>query len=325
MEGDDIYNITADITGSLNGGDNNDTFNINATDINITIINGDAGIDKVVAANEINYWNITGIDSGSIYTNEFLTTQRSTFTSIENITGGSADDTFIITTAGSISNGIDGGSELNLDTVDLSSMTSVTINLTDLAAGNTIYSNIEEFVGNNIDSTMEGENLDAIWDITGTNSGNVYREDGTGKIIYFRDFNNLTGGSGDDLFDFTSTGSINGIISGGVQDFSNIYGDIVDLSEVNSPVNVTLETTDDVTKTNIVGVERIIGNNIDSTITGQDLDTTWLITDNNDGEISNSTTGNSDGNVDFINFTNLTGNNQKMILFLKMLTHLFQV
>ncbi len=64
-------------------------------------VNGMAGNDTLVAANEANFWEITGANSGTLNGNPF--------DGIENLTGGSSTDVFHMNTGGSISGKIGGG------------------------------------------------------------------------------------------------------------------------------------------------------------------------------------------------------------------------
>ncbi|MCP3670963.1 MAG: DUF4097 domain-containing protein [Gammaproteobacteria bacterium] len=116
--------------------------------------------------------------------------------------------------------------------------------------------------------------------------------------IDFIDFNNLTGGGGDDTFNFAVGSSIGATAIGGTIDGGgHITGDSANYSAlVGSAVEVNLGGNSN----GVVNVEAIVGNNSDSTLTGSNAITTWNINGPNDGTIE------INGSVDVINFTNFT-------------------
>jgi len=195
------------------------------------------------------------------------------FTDFVNLTGGAADDNFIFASGGSISGIIDGAGETLRDQVDGRALTTFNVNL------NSNMINIERFIGNNVDSSIAANNINNTWNITGANDGNV-------NGIEFFNFVNLTGGTADDNFTFSSAGSLSGLINGG----NATTIDIVDGS--------ALTNFDVVLGTGIINVEQITGNNTNSTITATNQVNIWNITGANDGDI---------GNVSFFDFVNLTG------------------
>ncbi|MGA8048966.1 MAG: LEPR-XLL domain-containing protein, partial [Burkholderiales bacterium] len=79
-----------DVAGALNGG-----------------IDGGAGSDTVAGANKANLWNVNGTDAGTL--------NGIAYASVENLLGGSDNDTFALMAAGIVSGGIEGG--LGADTV----------------------------------------------------------------------------------------------------------------------------------------------------------------------------------------------------------------
>lgn len=256
-----------------------------------------------IATNSNNNWDIDGANTGTATVGV-----NGRFSNMNIVTGGSGNDTFLIRLAGSISNKINGGAENNFDTVDLNEKTTVDINIANIVAGTSLYNGVERFVGNN-DGTTPNTNISTItannetntWTISGINDGRVASPTLT---IDFENFNNLSGGSQDDRFNFGPAGSINGIISGGSQVAT--FGDDVYM-DANAIVDITLETTDDNTKLNLVGIERVTGNGTNSTLKGADEDNTWTITNENDGTVVNAVTG----SINFIDFANLTGNSKK--------------
>jgi hypothetical protein len=81
-------------------------------------------------------------------------------------------------------------------------------------------------------NTLNGPNLDDKWNITGLNQGNL--SDGGG--VSFTSFQNVGGGTGQDVFRFLAAGRLNGIING------NGGGDFLNYSSKTGPVTVNLTT-----------------------------------------------------------------------------------
>ena len=119
----DFANPTTSLT--INAGSGADTINITGRDSAFAgslVVNGDADSDTLVGPNVPSTWNLTGANTGNIagLVNSFTTT--------ENLTGGSDADSFIFATGGSVSGAINGGD--GTDTLDYSAYTTqVAVNL----------------------------------------------------------------------------------------------------------------------------------------------------------------------------------------------------
>ncbi|MFK5914031.1 MAG: filamentous hemagglutinin N-terminal domain-containing protein [Woeseiaceae bacterium] len=282
---DFVISDNAGVSGNIDGVF--DSSNINSLIINTTSNNS---------------WDIDGVNSGQVTVGI-----GGTFSNINEITGGSGDDTFLVRLAGSISNKINGGGENNFDTVDLNEKENIDINL----ATNSFYQNIEKYIGNNDgtlstrNSTFTGTNTNNVWIITADNDGSFALASSPTNKIFFENFNNITGGNANDSFTYTADGFVNGIISAGTNYAATT--DSVDMSSVTSALGVTLESIDDNTKTNLIGFDSITGNNLLlSKITGANENNTWVITSADDGNVTNV-----NGKTSFINFSNLIGNAKK--------------
>ncbi len=280
-----IFNSGSSINGLIDGGahvtrdtiDQSQLANVNIT-VGATGFNnieryiGNNTTSTLTGANMASTWTINGTNDGNINGNI-------TFVDFNNLTGGNNDDTFVFTPAGSITGLISGGGQALRDTVDLSQLATVNVNLSQTG----VYSGIEQFIGNNTASTLTGANVANTWTITGANDGNV-------NGIAFVDFNNLTGGSNDDSFNFNVGSSIAGLIDGG----AHLVQDTINQSLL-ANVNITIGAT------GFNNIERYVGNNTNSTLTGANTANTWAITGANDGNIN--------GNITFVDFNNLTGGN----------------
>ncbi|MCF6211369.1 MAG: filamentous hemagglutinin N-terminal domain-containing protein [Gammaproteobacteria bacterium] len=269
--GNDTFNLTANATGIINGNAGNDTFNINAPGITLTDLRGGAGSDTLNGNDSANTWTINAANSGTLVNGG----QTVTFAAIENLNGAANnDDTFNFTVTPTDGNvAIDGRGQLTQDNVNLAGLNGAL----SVQLGATGFNNIESITGNN-NSTLIGTDAGETWNLTGENDGNV----GT---LTFIDFNNLTGGSGNDTFIFQARGSLSDLLDGGAG-----IDDRVDLSAL-AAVDVTLGQ-------GLANIESILGNNSNSTLRGTVGNNTFILTGENDGNL---------GSLAFENFSDLDG------------------
>ena len=166
------------------------------------IVGSSTGANTLVGANTANNWNITQNNTGNI--NGTLA-----FTNFQNLTGGSISDTFKITPKAGVSGNISGRSSATA--LDYSAYTTpVTVDLGTGKATNVggTISNITKITGGTGNNTLTGPNTNNTWNITSNNSGTINSNS-------FSNFQNLTGGSGDDTFKINSGVNITGIVDGG--------------------------------------------------------------------------------------------------------------
>ena len=250
----------------LRGSNQTDQFFLTGGSISGSIAGG-TGNDSLTADNVANTWIILGADQGNV-------TNINSFSQIENITGNSQLDAFVFGNGTSISGIVDGGG--GNDSADFSAEAgSVNIVL-----GTSAFTNIELFIGNNIDSTISGPVSFNLWTITGNN-------DGTVGSVAFTNFNNLLGNVSSDDFQFQDGSTITGLVDGGAG------LDTVDLSLESGVVNVVLGSG------GFANIETFTGNNLTSTLTGDNVANTWTVTAVNTGSV---------GSVNFNGFNNLVGN-----------------
>ena len=250
----------------LLGNNQTDQFFVTGGSISGAIAGG-AGSDSLTADNVANTWIILGVDQGNV-------TNINSFSQIENITGNSQLDAFVFGNGTSISGIVDGGG--GNDSADFAAEAgSVNIVL-----GTSAFTNIELFIGNNIDSTITGPVSSNLWTITGNN-------DGTVGSVAFTNFNNLLGNVSSDDFQFQDGSTITGLVDGGAG------LDTVDLSLESGVVNVVLGSG------GFANIETFTGNNLTSTLTGDNVANTWTVTAVNTGSV---------GSVNFNGFNNLVGN-----------------
>jgi Ca2+-binding RTX toxin-like protein len=128
--------------------------------------------------------------------------------------GGTGTDAFVLKSGGSIGS-VNGGAGLNR--LDYSFLASpITVNLqTSTATAVGSFTNITQVYGSTAGGdTLIAPNVTNTWNITSANAGKIF--DSVFGTFFFQGVENLTGGSGTDVFKFTLSGSsLSGVIDGG--------------------------------------------------------------------------------------------------------------
>jgi hypothetical protein len=212
---------------NLTGGTGNDSF-VFAGGTLAGAIDGGAGSNTLVGDNTPRFFTVTGANSGT------LVLAGGGFGNIQNLTGGTLNDTFTFNAGGSLSGSIDGGAGANAVNGDNGGRT-YTINA---ANGGTIsgllggtFANVQSLnAGSGGDTflfvspgtlsgtisgglgsdTLVGDDTARTFTVTGANAGTV----STVLPAGFFSIENLTGGSAGDTFAFAG-GSLSGNIDGG--------------------------------------------------------------------------------------------------------------
>lgn len=168
-------------------------------------VDGGSGFDTLAGPDGANAWNITGSNSGVL-------NGKVSFSSVENLTGASAQDNFVFADGADLDGTIDGGSG-GPDTVDYSAASSdVTI-----ALGVDVV-HVDVLMGGSGSDTLIGLPDVTTWNITSPGGGTVITEDEDCVLIAevnFSDFENLSGSMGDDSFLFVEGMGVQGNIDGG--------------------------------------------------------------------------------------------------------------
>lgn len=243
------------------------------------------GIERVNAHNHANNelvsdagtnsWRITDVDTGSLNTNLM-------FSGFANLTGTTGNDSFIfVNENASLSGVMDGGAGAGFDTLDLTGVNrDISLRLTGSATADDELRaiNLEQIeASNNFVNTLLSGSTDNFWSISGNNTGSLANASG---VIEFIGFRNLVGNTGNDQFVFYEQGSLDGYIDGSTQPTPG--EDRLDLSRLGS-VDVLLAESG----LGYRGIERIIGNDQDSTLRGQGANT-WNLIGQNSGNINNT-------------------------------------
>ncbi|MFZ5844804.1 MAG: beta strand repeat-containing protein, partial [Pseudomonadota bacterium] len=201
--GDDVATITATYGGDINGilfsaiesidlAGGADSLSLQANGV-MTNIEGGAGTDTLSNASADSFKiDITADGQGAIYDGLLLSTAVSNFSGMENITGGSSADTFVV---GATHTGILDGAGGN-DSFDLSAGAAVT--------------QIEG--GLDVDSVIGGA-LATTWTLSGSDSGTI--DNGTASA--FAGLEDFYGGAGVDTF-WVNSDLFAGLLSGGAGD-----------------------------------------------------------------------------------------------------------
>ncbi|MBN2062429.1 MAG: calcium-binding protein, partial [Deltaproteobacteria bacterium] len=190
---------------NLTGGSDADTFTIGASGTLTGIIAGGGGTDTLVQTDGTNAWSITGADSGDV-------TDIGSFTAIENLTGGSADDTFEIASGATLSGSIEGGT--GTDSLTQADGTNNWV-ITGTGAGTVTdvggtFSSIEDVFGG-IGVDIFDFNAAATIDIDAGGGADIINLDQaiTGMV---------TGGMGDDIVYVDTGGSVTTLTGGADRD-----------------------------------------------------------------------------------------------------------
>ena len=189
------------------------TFNLPASIANITVDGNSTGSNtlQVLTNNNALTWNISGTNAGTITP----TTFGLTYNNIQNLVGGAANDTFIVSNAGHIVS-INGGSTTNgsTNTLDYSHLFTGAVDIhmqnvttpafveTNIAPNVGSFANINNLLANNNSAnTLTSANSPTTWNVTSTNSGNFVNNNNT---YQFSNFPNLVSGTAGDIYNVTA-------------------------------------------------------------------------------------------------------------------------
>ena len=200
-----------------------------ATNINTNVIGGAGGIsgietlvggagtDTLIGTNNITTWTLSANDAG--------TAGSTSFSSFENLNGGTANDTFNIG-AFFVSGTINGGASPGSDSISFAGYTGpVSVNLgtnsvTSTAGPSVTFglTGFESITGTSQNDTLTGHNLQNTWNLGAGNTGNIVNTSGTTS---FTSFETLAGGITTDNFLIGTTSTIQSIGGGAGLDTLN--------------------------------------------------------------------------------------------------------
>ena len=314
---DDVQRLTGGFTGinQLTGGTGTDSLTGDDADATWTL-----GADA--QGNERNSYALMRSVVGGQPATDTLT-----FSSFENLTGGSLADTFNINAAHS--GDLDGRG--GTDSFDIRA--TLTGALTGGAGADRFTLHADgriaggSLAGGTGTDTLIGNNNGNAFSLTGNNNGQLADSAGTALIANgFTGIENLTGGTGNDRFAFAAAGSLSGNLVGGAG------SDHLDYSARTDSLSATL-TASDATgfeggavmaavaagQTPITGgftgINQLTGGTATDSLTGNDADATWTLgadaqgNERNSYALMRSVVGGQPATdtLTFSNFENLTG------------------
>ena len=265
--------------GNLVGGAAVDSFAFGGAG-ELTALDGAGGSDTLAGDDIARNFSITGINEGTL-----AGLIGGTWSAIENLAGGSNNDSFVFSNGAALSGTIDGGGGGN--NLDYGTYTiAIIVNLqTGSATGTGGFSNIGSFMGGTASDTLTGADPATTWAITSNNSGSA-------GSVNFSSFENLTGGSGNDSFVFSDGIGVSGTTDGG--------GGIntLDYSAYSTAVSVNLQSLTATATGGFSNIGSLIGGTVSDTLTGADLTNSWSLTGPGSGSV---------GGVSFSGFESLVG------------------
>ena len=231
------YHVTGPNSGSVNGlttfveigdlfgGFEDDVFELDGGTID-GAFDGRAGIDTIIADDVINDFTVTGTNAGVL-----TAVAPNAFSNIENLSGGSQDDTFTLSGGGTIDGLIDGAD--GSDTLVADDVTNV-FTITGLGSGELTgtggFTQIETLVGGTsvdlfvfnggtLDGSIDGG--DSLNDtLVADSNGTSITVDGvdSGQLTEatggFANIENIIGGNGNDEIEVTDSGEVTGLLAG---------------------------------------------------------------------------------------------------------------
>jgi len=280
----------------VKGGGAEDTFIVLDASA-VTAVDGGAGSDTLVAADVDNKWEVSGSDAGTL--------NAQSFADIENITGGTGQDTFTFDADGALNGTVSGGGGsdklVGADRENawvFSGENEGTLNGGAFADIENVVGGADEDTftiteGSSIEGTVSGgegsdtlaaADTDNSWVISGVNAGTL-------NGLAFVEIENLIGGAGNDAFIFAG-GTITGTVDGGAG--INTF----DYSSHGNGVTVDVGAGEASEVGGIANINNVIGSAGVDTVVSGDEDNTWTVSGSGAGSV---------GSVSFAAIENITG------------------
>ena len=270
----------------LVGGSGEDTFDLTSGAIFAGTLKGGAGLDSVIGPDAVNTWSLTGPAAGRLNSGT-----GNTFAEIETLVGGAGADAVVGPNAatawlldglgsGSMTGGVRFGGFESL--TGGSAADAVT-----LAPGSSLAGGV---TGGGGTDTLTGPDVSTMWAIEALNAGHA-------GPVGFTGFENLTGGTAADVFQFAAGAGVSGRVDGGNG------ADTLDYSSYSASVTVNLATG---AATGTGAVPTGGARNFESLIAGTDSDTLIAANTPNSWAVTAPGTGTVAG-FSFAGVENLTG------------------
>jgi hypothetical protein len=266
----------------------------------ITLTGGADGGDTLLGQDLDTNWVITGADAGTVANANITTTASADFNAFQHLTGGTANDSFNITT-GSISGNLDGdsGPGTGTDTLSYAGGPVATITLTGTGSLDGFQGEATNVAGSfdNINDLIGSTGTDTlIADIAAGGTFTVQAGNDTyvnTNTLTFNGLENLTGVEGDDTFNITEThtGNLDGADGNNT---INISADLTgDITTGDGDDNYVISATVDGSVTDTDGTNTYELADVTGDITGGAGDDTYTFTGSVDGILAAGTGANS--------------------------------
>jgi len=306
----DTFTVAAGgtISGLINGGTNSNNSYIDvlnlpavATTVQLNDPAAIAGTNATVGVLEVN--NIEQINGGAVAGNELLSRIDIDANWFIDATGaGRVGDNSLAATDTALAEGTTAfsnfdtltGSDSNADRFEVLSNTVTGMTLTGGAFATDLTDNTKYDTLTGPD--ISGVPLNTRWTLTADNNGTLTDEPASALSITFDGIENLTSGSGDDVFDF-GTFNVSGSVDAGAG-----TNDSIDLSQ--NTAAFTFDVSGGVNGNGRTNFEQVIGNGISTLSAGTSTAIyTWSVTAENAGSVLDD----SGNDLVFSGFINLTG------------------
>ena len=273
-----------------------------------SFVGSSAATDTLVGTNNATNWYITANNTGNFTS----AASANVFAGFENLTGGSANDSFILSNTFGVTGTINGSGATTADTLDYSAyLTTVSVVLGGAATNVGTVLGIENVIGGTqANDSLTGPNLANTWNLGAGTSGNIVNSSGT---ITYSSFESLNGGTNSDNFLIGAGSTITGIGGG-----SGI--DTLNWSALNVARNVQLSGlggtdgfngADTTSGLNFTNINSVIGSSANTdALTGLNTLSTWELDGTN--RYIDQTSGRA---LDFASFESLNaGSNGNLFI-----------
>jgi filamentous hemagglutinin family protein len=246
--------------------------------------------NHLISGDASNQWSIRANDNNSVTLDDV---NQVSFSGFSHLRGGNGADIFEVYSLNNLVKNIDGGSGNATDIVSLtrvSADTAVTIGVGNASQVDLSVSGIESIQANGNAGNKLVAEAAGNWIISDKNSGSFDK-------LLFSGFGYLTGGAGNDVFEFSNANaSLTGIIDGGAG------ADTLNLEDLGHTMTVGL-STEKAADVKVANLETITANNAYSNtlIAGNDSNL-WSISGRNGGVLKAS-----ESETSFTGFHNLIG------------------
>lgn len=306
LDADSVWTLNADDSFELNTAGSQMSFN-NFTQIDagagadqLIVVAGNLsggfnageGEDSIVAADTSNSWELEAV-GGRLNT--------TSFSGVEWLEGGSADDSFVMLAATTEFMGINGGAGSDsLQAFDQSNAWQINSTAASSVTGIAAFEGIETYIGGNQDDNFVVE--------AGSTFAEIYAGAGNDIITIGRNVtaDNIWAESGDDKVEIHQGFTLSGVVDGGTDNLNvnGSKGDLLNLGNIS--VSMLGPDIQDLVGFSFENFEDVVDPGHDGSYTGDNSNTDWFFTGNNSGYLVIKD-GPNQGTYDFSDITQIFG------------------